>query len=66
MPSGAQDRPLELVLSEDLLASLDEWRRRQADRPPRHEAVKKHLEQALRGATSQSITPAQLTSENDT
>ena len=66
MLAAAQDQAINLVLSKDLLASLDEWRGRQADRPSRPEAVRRLLQQSLQQATSQSITPAQLTSENDT
>lgn len=65
MPPGAQDQRIDVDLSKDLLESLDEWRGHQADRPSRSEAAKRLLEQALGEGTARSITPAQLTSEND-
>lgn len=65
MAPGTQEQRIDLNLSKDLLASLDEWRGHQADRPSRSEAVKRLVEQGLEQGTTQSITPAQLTSEND-
>ena len=65
MPTSAEGQRIELNLSNDLLASLDKWRGQQADRPSRAEAVGRLLERALGERTAQSITPAQLTTEND-
>lgn len=45
------DKPrLNLQVAPELLAALDEWRRRQRDLPGRAEAARRLLEAALRAA----------------
>jgi metal-responsive CopG/Arc/MetJ family transcriptional regulator len=40
--------PVQVRLKDDLLASLDEWRRKQPDLPNRPEAMRRLIEQALK------------------
>ena len=66
MPVTGEEQPLNLAPSKELLAALDEWRRREPDRPSRADAALRLLERSLGQGTSASITPAQLNAENDT
>jgi hypothetical protein len=65
MPASGDEQQLDLLLPKDLVAALDQWRRRQPDRPSRADAATRLLERSLRQDTSDSITPAQLNAEND-
>jgi len=42
----------EMRVSEELLASIDEWRRQEPDIPPRAEAIRRLVEAGLKALTA--------------
>lgn len=51
--STALTERFEMRLTKSLIEKLDEWRRQQADLPPRAEAIRRLLELGLKAADSQ-------------
>jgi hypothetical protein len=48
-PPGRKGRPLQLYATDDFLAMIDDWRRKQPDIPNRSEAIRRLVDQALKG-----------------
>jgi hypothetical protein len=45
-----KDRAFQMRVSQDWLDRIDDWRRKQPDLPPRAEAIRRLVEQALKSA----------------
>lgn len=48
-PSGRSGRPLQVYLSDEFIALIDEWRSKQPGLPSKSEAIRRLIEQALTG-----------------
>jgi hypothetical protein len=46
-PGRTQNWALQMRISQELLRSIDDWRRKEPDLPPRAEAVRRLIEMAL-------------------
>ena len=52
--SDIKDRVFQMRVSEDFLRSIDEWRRHQPDLPPRAEAIRRLVDQALKATDART------------
>jgi hypothetical protein len=58
-PGRAQHRPFQMRASDNFLRSVDNWRRKQEDRPSRAEAIRRLVEQALAFTSDDTPTSKQ-------
>jgi hypothetical protein len=48
-PPGRSGRPFQMRVTDEFVAKIDEWRRQQPDLPGRSEAIRRLVDQALKG-----------------
>lgn len=53
-PGRIQDRPFQMRVTEEFLRMIDNWRRKQPDEPSRAEAIRRLVEQAVKGSDARS------------